>query len=287
MKILVCGASGFVGRHLVLSLRAAGFTVLRGVRRAVEPGDIPMDFRNDTNPEVWLSRLDGVSVVINAVGVLRNNRHNPMQALHALTPAAIFAAAAKAGVERVVHISALGVDSGIDVDYFKTRLSAEQALLGLSSELRWLCLRPSVIYGRDGASAKMFRLLAKLPIHALPAGGRQRLQPIHIDDICAAVRQWLIDSNATSGVVNAVGSEATDMRGMLDSYRKQMGLSLAWHINVPLLLVRTAARVGDLIPASPLCSDTCKMLSSNNTADVSGFTRLLGHTPKSYQDFID
>jgi uncharacterized protein YbjT (DUF2867 family) len=287
MKILICGATGFVGRHLTDSLREAGHTVIRAVRRPSEPDDIAVDFCNDTTKEVWLPRLKGISVVINAVGLLRDSRSNPMQKLHTETPTAIFAAAAEANVERVIHLSALGVDSGINAAYFSTRLLAEHALKALPSKLRWLCLRPSVIYGEDGASAQMFRTQAKLPIHSLPMGGRQRLQPVHIDDICAAVTIWLSDPNAVSQIVEAVGAEATDMRGMLDSYRQQLGHGPALHISIPSLLVTMAARIGDHIPASPLCSDTLKMLSAGNTADATGFAKLLRRAPKSYQEFIN
>ena len=286
MKILVCGATGFVGRHLTRTLREAGHTVLRAVRQPTEPNDIAVDFRNDTTKEIWLPRLSGISVVINAVGLLRDSHKNPMQKLHVETPRALFAACADTHVERVIQLSALGVDGGIKATYFSTRLLAEEALHKLPASLRWLCLRPSVIYGEDGASAQMFRLQAKMPVHALPMGGRQQLQPVHINDICAAVTRWLADPDAVNQTVAAVGAEATDMRGMLDSYRQQLGFRPAWHFSVPAFLVKAAARIGDHIPASPLCSETLTMLSAGNVAGVSAFTRLLERPPKSYREFI-
>jgi len=286
MKILVCGATGFVGRHLTRALRDAGYSVIRGMRRPAEPGDIAVDFCKDTRKEIWLPRLNGISAVVNAVGVLRDNRNNPMHIVHAETPAALFAAAAEANVARVVHISALGVESVLDTAYFSTKSLAENALKALPAQLRRLCLRPSVIYGEDGPSAQMFRLLAKLPVHGLPMGGRQKLQPVHIDDICRAVTHWLADPNASSQTVAAVGADATDMRGMLDSYRQKLGHGSALHIAVPSLLVNTAARIGDHIPASPLCSDTLAMLNAGSTADATKFSRLLGRTPRSYREFI-
>jgi len=286
MKTLVCGATGFVGRNLSRALRNAGHTVIRAVRRPSEADDIAVDFGKDTNKDVWLPRLAGINVVVNAVGVLRDSPGNPMQKLFAETPTALFAAAAETAVERIVHISALGVDSGIATRYFSTKLQAEHALKELPARLRWLCLRPSVIYGEDGASAKMFRLLAKLPVHGLPMGGRQRLQPVHIDDICRAVTHWLTDPNAVSQTVAATGADATDMRGLLDSYRQQLGHGSALHVTVPSLLVTIAARIGDHISASPLCSDTLTMLNAGSTADASRFSRLLGRTPRSYREFI-
>lgn len=286
MKILVCGATGFVGRHLTRALRDAGHTVIRAIRRPSESGDIAVDFRNDTSKAIWLPRLNGIAVVVNAVGVLRDTPANPMQKLHAETPTALFAAAAESNVERVVHISAQGVDSGIATAYFSTKLPAEHALKALPARVRWLCLRPTIIYGEDGASAKMFRMLAQLPVHGLPMAGRQRMQPVHIDDICRAVTHWLADPDAVSQIVAAAGADATDMRGMLDSYRQQLGHGSALHITLPSLLVRTAALIGDHIPASPLCSDTLTMLNAGSTTDASGFSRLLGRTPRSYREFI-
>lgn len=286
MKILICGATGFVGRHLTRSLREAGHSVIRAVRRPSEPDDIAVDFCNDTNKETWLPRLKGIDAVVNAVGVLRDNPVNPMQKLHTETPAALFAACVETDVTRIVHLSALGVDSGIDVPYFTTRLETERALHELPANIHTLCLRPSVIYGEDGSSAKMFRQLAKLPVHVLPMGGIQSLQPVHIDDICAAVTHWLAEPDATSQTIEAVGAEATTMRGMLDSYREQLHHRPSWHVAMPAIFVNLAARMGDFIPSSPLCSDTYTMLAAGNTASASEFARLLGHQPRSYREFI-
>lgn len=286
MRILVCGATGFVGRHLTKSLRDVGQTVIRAVRRISSPDDISVNFVEDTSKDTWLPRLKGIDVVINAIGVLRDSDKAPMQKLHAETPVALFAACAEAGVERIVHLSALGVDSGIDVPYFTTRLAAERALRVLPAKVAWLCLRPSVIYGEDGKSAKMFRQLARLPAHILPMGGVQSLQPVHIDDVCAAVKNWLADPSASRVTVDAVGAEATTMRGMLDSYREQMMHRSALHVAMPACLVQLAARAGDFIPSSPLCTDTYTMLAAGNTASTYGFAKLLGRRPLSYQEFI-
>jgi uncharacterized protein YbjT (DUF2867 family) len=286
MNILVCGATGFVGRNLTVALRDAGYKVVRAVRKPTEADDIAVDFRNDIDKETWLPRLNGIDVVINAVGLLRDSAANPMQKLHSETPQALYAACIEAGVERIVHLSALGVDSGVEVPYFTTRLSTEQVLRQLPPDLRWLCLRPSVIYGKDGDSARMFRLMASLPVQVLPMGGMQTLQPVHIDDVCAAIVRWLAKPDADSRIVAAVGEEPTTMRGMLDSYREQLRKRPACHVAMPRIMVRMAARIGDYIPASPMCSDTYAMLAAGNTADVAQFAELLGQAPRSYQHFV-
>ncbi len=286
MKILICGASGFVGRHLTQALLDKGHTVIRAVRTPSQSDDIAVDFCRDTTADVWLPRLENIDVVINAVGVLRDSVTNPMSALLADTPVALFAACAKSNVQRVIQVSALGVDSGINVPYFSHRLTAEAALHSLPKACKTLCLRPSVIYGADGTSAQMFRTMARLPLQVLPMGGVQSLQPVHIDDLCAAVANWLNDANANSLNVDVVGSAATTMRGMLDSYRAQLGHSSALHIGLPKPLVKIIARLGDFVPSAPLCSDTYAMLSAGNTSSALGFSQLLGRMPHSFQQFI-
>ncbi|CAG7856912.1 NADH dehydrogenase,E; NADH dehydrogenase [biofilm metagenome] len=286
MKILICGATGFVGRHLTESLSQAGHTIVRGIRKPSQPGDIAVDFTKDTNKEVWLPRLSGVDVVINAVGVLRDSEKQPMRLLLEQTPLALFAACQEAGVKRIVQVSALGIDQGVETPYFKYRREPERYLNSLSEPMRCLILRPSVIYGEDGASAKLFRMQASLPVHFLPAGGKQKLQPVQIDDICEAVNRWLADDQAQSQTVSCVGREETDLHGMLDSYRYQLQHSGALHISIPSLFVSLSARFGDFIPVSPLCSDTLKMLSAGNVGDPARFAALLGRQPRSYRTFI-
>lgn len=287
MKILVCGATGFVGRHFTSALQVAGHTVVRGIRKPTQADDIAVDFTRDTDKAIWLPRLKDIDVVVNVVGVLRDTVVQPMIKLHEQTPLALFAACQEAGIKRIVQGSALGVDESIETSYFQTRRKPEAFLNNLPDSIRYLILRPSVIYGEDCASAKMFRLQAGLPFHILAAGGKQRLQPVHIDDICDGVCRWLADPDAKSQTVTCVGQEATDMRGMLDSYREQLGRSNALHVSIPGFLVGLTARIGDFIPTSPLCRDTLTMMNAGNTGDVSEFTKLLGRSPRSYKTFID
>lgn len=336
MKILICGASGFIGRHLTANLAAAGHEVICGVRKPANPTDISVDFTRDTTKEAWLPRLNDIDVVINAVGVLRDSKAQPMRLLHEQTPLALFAACQEAGVKRIVQASALGMDLGLDTVYFTSRRVAEAYLnehFGQSSftlrrpkevpevqaqgerpvkytvraepalsnvegpvevrttteiqnSTRYLILRPSVIYGEDGGSAKLFRFLARMPIHCLPAGGKQKLQPVHIDDICQTVVNWLDDDAAISQTVDCVGLEATDMRSLLDSYCQQQNHKVYSHISIPEVFVKLAAKAGDFIPASPLCSDTLTMLNAGNIGDPTQFSDLLGKQPRSYRTFI-
>ena len=134
MHILLTGSTGFIGHTLKAALEGAGHTVRGGVsprNKAPRPDQVPMDFAHDTQADTWLARLQGIDAVVNAVGVLRDSPARPIDAVHQHTPCALFQACARAGVRRVVQISALGIE-GSATRYARTKLAAEACLRSLA-----------------------------------------------------------------------------------------------------------------------------------------------------------
>ena len=160
MRILVCGGTGFIGRHIVDSLKQAGHEPVQRSRRTAPP----LDFSKALTAEAWLPHLAGIDAVINAVGVLRDSAGRPLQAMHADAPIALFDACAAAGVRRVVQISALGIAHSA-TRYASTKRAADEHLLALTEQgrLNGCVLRPSVVFGAGGASSQLFLALARLP----------------------------------------------------------------------------------------------------------------------------
>ena len=120
-KVLVLGAGGFVGRAIAARLRDGGHEVVEG--RSAD-----FDFTKLLKPADWLPQLAGIDEVVNAVGVLRDSTRRPMEAVHEHAPIALFEACAKAGVLRVVQISALGI-AGSDTLYARSKRAADVHLL--------------------------------------------------------------------------------------------------------------------------------------------------------------
>lgn len=279
MKILVCGANGFIGRHLCAALAQAGHEVVRGVRKPAIHSDVAMDYARDQAPEVWLPRLAGVDAVINAVGILREDGKRRFDAIHRDAPIALFKACEKAGVRRVIQVSALGgKDEKNSTSYMRTKREADAYLQQTS--LDWIILRPSLIVGAEGASSKLFRTLASLPVIGLPGQGQQALQPVHIDDICAAVLRLLESSQPTRQVIAAVGPEAMTYRGMLQAYRDAMRLATPAWLPVPMPVMRMTAKLAASFPASVLSPASLRMLEEGNVADSGTFSQLLGRAPR-------
>lgn len=288
MLILLTGATGFLGRHLLDALVAAGHTV-RAVRRAPLLPDSPSvhwiqaDFSRDHTPEAWLPRLAGVQAVINAVGILRETTDQRFDALHERAPIALFQAAARAGVSRVIQISALGADAEASTRYHLSKKHADDVLLNLP--IAATVVQPSLVYGPGGASAAMLQRWAALPLIPLPGDGAQRIQPVFIDDLTDAVLALLATADPPERIA-AVGPQAVSLRDYLAVLRQSMGLGKPHFFAIPLSIVRRAVRLAARLPGSLADPDSLAMLERGNTADASALAALLGREPRRPDQFI-
>jgi len=211
MRILVCGAHGFIGSAICARLQQAGHIIIKGVRKASLKNEMEINFSADITEDVWINRLHQIDAVINAVGILIEQGDQKFSNIHTLAPIALFAACAKVGIKRVLQVSALGAEQ-CDTPYFQSKLHADRFLQ--EQKLEWQIIRPSVVYGDNADSSKMFRLLASLPILPLPAGGKQILQPVHIDDLAEGVLKLMDQSSDIHQIIPVVGNRTVSYREM-------------------------------------------------------------------------
>jgi uncharacterized protein YbjT (DUF2867 family)/uncharacterized membrane protein YphA (DoxX/SURF4 family) len=291
MRILLTGASGFIGAALVDALAEAGHELLLAIR---DPGvahsrwpshaAVAVDFGRDHDPLVWRERLAGVDAVINAVGLFRETGEQTFEAVHVRAPSALFDACAAAGVGRVIQLSALGADDAAVSGYHRSKKRADDRLLALP--LLATVVQPSLVFGAAGASSRMFLRLAAAPLLPLPAGGRQCVQPVHVGDVAAAVVA-LLRMDAPPRRLAVVGPRPMAFRDYLQCLRRALGLGPAPVLPVPLWLSRPAARVAGLLPRSLLDADALAMLERGNCADAGALAAVLGASARDCADFID
>ena len=287
--ILLTGASGFIGRHLADALVRDGHEVTCAVRDATRPQDsrfkyVSVDYTRDVDAADWLPRLSGIDVVINAVGILREHRTQTFDAIHHKSPRALFAACVQAGVRRAVQISALGADERATSGYHLSKKRADDYLASLP--LSSVIVQPSLIYGSGGTSARLFSVLASLPLIMLPGQGHQRVQPVYIDDLVDAIRLLVDRDFGTAVYLPVVGPEPMALRTFIATLRAAMGGGPAHFFPVPLGFVRIAARAASLLPGALLDPETLSMLERGNTGDVGPLARLLGRLPRPVRQFI-
>src|SRR5581483_8154234 len=276
MVVLICGASGFIGSRLCEVLAGAGHRVLRGVRQPRDANDVAIDFERDTDLAQWSPKLAGVDAVVNAVGSMKSES---LDLVHFRVPVALFDACVKAGVTRVVQISALGPSEA--AAFLATKHAADAHLMRLP--LDWTVLRPSLVVGRDGASSRWFRCLASLPIVPLPGRGEQRLRPVALDDLCEAIKHCLAGKGVHS-IVEVVEPREISYRAMLDAYRQRMGIGKGVYLPIPLAIARSAVAMARPFAPQLINRDSLRMLQAGNRADASATAHLLGRPPRPFVD---
>jgi uncharacterized protein YbjT (DUF2867 family) len=196
--IFVLGGTGFVGRHVVQKLVKQGCTVTVATRRArharevqILPGVTVLEV--DVHQQQALQHaLAGHDAVINLVAILHGNEA-AFQRTHVDLPATLARAAVAAGVHRVVHVSALGVDpaqpDAAPSRYLRSKARGELVLR--HPELAVAVLRPSVIFGAEDKFLNLFAALQKVFPFMPLAGAQARFQPVWVEDVAAAVVQLL------------------------------------------------------------------------------------------------
>ena len=188
MRVLVTGATGFVGPHIVRALVDAGQTV-RVLER--EPGrstSLPNQesAQGDmTDAESLRRAVAGVYTVVHLVALL-TGKPEEFERVMVQGTRDLVAAAKDSGVRRIVLMSALGTDEQTKdlVPYYHAKWEMEQTVQ--SSGLEHVIFRPSFVFGRDGGALQQFSRIAKLaPVTPIVGPGTQRIQPIWVEDVAA------------------------------------------------------------------------------------------------------
>jgi uncharacterized protein YbjT (DUF2867 family) len=293
MRILLTGANGLIGQRLLERLHARGHEVICAVRRAPDqpiPGvrHVLADFVQDTEKAVWLARLGGVEIVINTVGIFREQGGQDFERIHTRTPCALFHAAAEAGVKLVVQLSALGAEEGAQTAYHRSKKAADDCLRALP--VASVVFQPSLVYAEGGASTRTFATLATLPLGVKLGRAAQLVQPVDLDDLVDAIANAVDTIPPGSRTIRAVGPAALPFADYIELLRKQMGKERRLQLVLPDAVANTMAKIGDRMPSLPFNSEALAMLNRGNVASTAGsdpaFEATLGRASRHPGRFV-
>jgi uncharacterized protein YbjT (DUF2867 family) len=287
MRVLLTGATGFIGRAVAQALVQRGHTVVPATRRppAGNREYVQADFASVPSREWWMPRLAGIDAVVNAIGILREQGGQTFEALHHRAPAELFHACDAAGVKGVVQVSALGADANGRTGYHRSKKAADDVLRSLP--LRAAIVQPSLVYGPGGTSAALFNKLAVAPVLPFPAGGRMPVQPVHVDDVVEGIVQLVEEPPEDVTTYAFAGPEPLALAHYLRELRTAMGEhARQWIVPMPASLFRAGAAMAGVVPGSMLDRDTADMLLAGNATPDNGLPALLGRAPRAPRDFI-
>lgn len=287
MQVLIVGANGLIGRAVAARLAGDGHDVV-GVSRSGSAYSIPsiqwvrLDLRDAVSEAAWLPNLKTADAVVNCAGVLQDNDRDSTSAVHSAGPAALCRACETAGVRKLIHLSAIGVDCDTPTAFSQSKREGDNAVM--ASSLNWVILRPSVVLGRGayGGSA-LFRGLAALPIIPSVRGGE--LQVVQLDDLVEAVAFFLRPDAPVRLTIEIAGPERLAFDDIVACYRAWLGWRPAPRVHVPVWLMSFLYRLGDFAGwlgwRAPVRSTAGKELARGATGDPAEWMALTGIVPQS------
>lgn len=267
--VTVFGGSGFIGRQIVRGLARQGAEVKIAARVPehayfLKPcgavGQIVPLACDYAREESIKAAIKGSDFVINCVGILSEKRKGQFNAVHARLPGSIARACSEAGVQRLVHLSALGIE-GSGSRYAASKREGEDALMAACPKA--IILRPSVVFGPDDDFFNRFAGLAQvLPFLPLIGGGKTRFQPVYVGDVAeAAIRCLTLPAQGQTYALG--GPEVMNFRQIYEILFRATGRRRGL-ISLPWGLAKLQARFMGLLPNPPLTPDQVEQLKTDS-----------------------
>ena len=289
----VFGGSGFIGRYVVKRLAAAGYVVRVAVRDTegalfLRPmgavGQIVPLYASLHEPATITRAVADAQVVANLVGILAERRAGDFTRVHTEGAGLVARDAAAAGVERLVHVSAIGADPDSPSAYGRSKGLGEKAV---RREFPGAAiLRPSIVFGMEDQFFNRFAAMAQFSPIVPVIAGATRFQPVYVGNVADAVMAGLTRDDLPARLFELGGPKVWTFRGLIAWILREIQRRRRM-VEVPMGLARLQASIMERLPGKPLTRDQLLMLTRDNVANpgVPGL-EALGITPTPIESVV-
>jgi len=291
--ITVFGGTGYLGRRIVSTLLDAGYPVRIATRHPTPPPGIddraaPVEsVRADLHDAASVrAALDNAAGVVNAVSLyVESGGQDTFEAVHVDGAERLADLSRERGIERLVHISGIGVDTDSDSTYVRARARGENRLRAVFP--RATILRPSVLFGPEDALLTAVARLTLMPVIPLFGTGSTRLQPVYVEDVARAVQQAMVKDDARGRIFELGGGALYRYRDLVRMVLRHQGRRRLL-VPVPFPLWRGLASLASLLPGAPLTRDQVILMERDNrVGDKARGFESLGIEPRSVEDLLE
>lgn len=277
MKILILGATGFIGSAILARLLAEGHTVTglgRDPAKARQrfPGArwIAADLARLAKPEDFTPLIEGMDAIINCAGALQDGQADDLHATQQRAMIALYEEAKRRGSPLIVQVSARTEGAAAELPFLKTRRQADKALK--ASGLPHVILRPALVIGRNAhGGTALLRALAALPLIQPLVHAHQPVEAVAMEDVTKAVSMALSGDIRSGSDLGLASGETATLADLVALHRGWLGLPKARVMPLPAFIARPVSGMADLAGRlgwrSPLRSTAMAVMSEGVIGD--------------------
>ncbi len=267
----IFGATGFIGRHLIRRLTEKDFRIIVATRSPYlhgylkplgDPGQIDLERVNLFDEKTLKVLLKNSNVVVNLVGILYETRKQKFENIHSKFPELLSKLCNEHGIEKFIHLSALGINEDVKSMYMRTKLQGEKNILNNFDNS--IILRPSIVFGPEDNFFNQFASLSQfLPFLPLIGGGQTKFQPIYVGDVAKAIATILETEEIDNKIYELGGAEIFTFQQLMNILLKEIQ-KRRFLIPIPFSIAKFMARILQLFPKPLITTDQIEMLKEDN-----------------------
>tara|TARA_B100001013_G_scaffold154146_1_gene91741 strand:+ start:317 stop:1279 length:963 start_codon:yes stop_codon:yes gene_type:complete len=270
-EILVFGASGQIGRHLIRKLTKNNYKVVAVTRNIHQKGYI---LKTQANPgyleiveltyfniEKIKSLVEECSICINLIGILFEKKKNFFKNIHTDFPDLLSKLSAKKNIEKLIHLSSLGIEKSLDSNYAISKLEGENKIKNNFD--RVVVLKPSIVYSvDDNFTTNFMTLLNRLPIMPIYYEGKTKFAPIHVTDLAQIIFD-VVQGKTNEQTIECIGPEIISFKEIILKLLKTIDKKRLL-IPLPLVIAKMTAKIFEIMPNPLITVDQINLLKHDN-----------------------
>lgn len=270
-KVTVFGATGFLGRRVVLHLLDHGFEVRVASRHPEQGAQV---FRNRSSrlevvgadvgdDRSVISAVAGAFAVVNAVSLYVERGSDTFRSVHVEAAARVARYSRGSGVQRLAHVSGIGADAQSHSSYIRSRGEGESAVRAAFSEAT--IIRSSAMFGPDDAFlVPLMKMLRMFPVFPMFGRGQTALQPSYVEDVGEAIARCF-DAPDPGMTYELAGPNIYTYKELLQTMCNYLDI---WRVlaPMPISVWKMLAFAAEFLPASPVTSNQVELMTKDNIA---------------------
>ena len=225
IRIVVVGASGFVGKNLRKFLHELNFDVLAISRKNFRKhaSEVKITCTNLLEPKLQ-SKLKNYDALIHLIGIGRQSSKSTFEEINLNLTKNVIKACKNAGIKKIIFISGLGVSRSNKSDYFVSKYKAEREII--NSGLDYTIFRASYIIGKTDYLTKALSKQMKKGVIIIPGSGKYRLQPISVADVAKIILEAINEKKFSKKILDLVGPQKMSFEDFVKLFTKNTSVKI-------------------------------------------------------------